>query len=83
MSGSDEDSRFGRLLRSAAASAATLSHWEARENVLIVDNMNVEDAEDAEDAEDFEDAEDYDEEEVVDGPDNLPDLVERPQILNP
>ena len=53
----------------AAASAATLSHWEARENVLIVDNMNGE--------EDFEDAEDYDEEEVVDGPDNLPDLVKR------
>ena len=70
MSGSDEDSRFGRLLRSAAASAATLSPWEARENVLIVDNMNGE--------EDFEDAEDYDEEEVVDGPDNLPDLVKRP-----
>ena len=68
MSGSVEDSRFGRLLRSAAASAATLSHWEARENVLIVDNMN---------GEEGEDAEDYDEEEVVDGPDNLPDLVKR------
>ena len=70
MSGSVEDSRFGRLLRSAAASAATLSSWEVRENALVTDNMGCE--------EDFECADDYDEEEVKAEPDNLPDLVKRP-----